>query len=233
VAGDGGAGFGGDGGPASQGTLHTPGAVAVGPQGVLYIADSGNGRVRAVDPRNGRIATAAGRGRDAASPPPDAAGDGGSAAQATLGWPGDIAVAPNGDMYIADTDHHRVRRVDAQTGTISTVAGTGEPGDQGDGGPASMARLAGPTGLALVVARNQVILYIADAANGRIRVVTPDGRISSLAIDRPPAFGRPARLAYDPRGWLYVAGSQERVAAVSVHDGGARQGVPSVLRRVM
>jgi O-antigen biosynthesis protein len=233
VAGDGRAAFHGDGGPAEHGSLHAPSALAIDRQGMLYIADSGNDRIRTVDLRTGRIATAVGGGGAERRAAADAAGDGGPAAAAVLARPSDIVIASNGDLYIADTDHHRVRRVDARTRIISTVAGTGEEGDEGDGGPAAQARLAGPTGLALVVTQQRTALYIADVSNGRIRVVGPDGRISSLDIHPAPVLGKPARLAYDPRGWLYVAGSRDRIAAVSLHDAGGRHRTVPFTRRVM
>ena len=71
-------------------------------------------------------------------------------------WPSDLAVAPNGDLFVADTGHHRVRRIDGRTGRITTVAGSGLPGASGDGGPARAASLSAPTGLALVARKQQL-----------------------------------------------------------------------------
>jgi sugar lactone lactonase YvrE len=123
--------------------------------------------------------------------------------------PSDVAIAPNGDIYIADMHHNRVRKVDAKTHTITTVAGTGVWGYSGDGGPALQARLAGPAGLAVVADAAQpgkVTIYIADFYNQRVRAVGPDGIIRDLTEDGRIAFGSPTRVAYG-RGWLYVADS--------------------------
>lgn len=219
VAGVGRAGFSGDGGPAVRAMLDSPAAVAVDRAGNVFIADAGNHRIRRVR-RDGTIETIAGGGPPA---PPGLVGDGLKATLATLSWPSDVALSPSGDIYVADTGHHRVRRIDGRDGIITTVAGSGSPGSAGDGGPAIRASLAAPTGLALVVRRGQTTIYIADSSNGRVRVVAPDGTITSLAV--PPGLGlrQPSRLAYHPGGWLYVADSApDRLAALSLTGGGAR-----------
>jgi hypothetical protein len=129
----------------------------------------------------------------------------------------DLAVASTGDVYVADTGHNRVRRIDRRSGRITTVAGDGSPGGGGDGGPAVKAGLWSPTGIALVVRQKQVTLYIADSSNGRVRVVTPDGLITSLALPNAMKIGSPSRVAYHPRGFLYVAGADAgALAAVSL-----------------
>lgn len=155
----GGPGPSGDGGPASQATLVLPTGVAVGPFGDLYIADSGQFRIRRVDAISGAISTVAGTGV------PGDSGDGGPAAQATL-TPDRLATDRSGNLYISTGA--RVRKIDAGTGLISTVAGNGVPDFSGDGGPASQASLSGPRGIALDDSGG---LYIADYWAGRIRRV--------------------------------------------------------------
>ena len=130
-------GFGGDGGPATQATLDYPQGIAVGPDGSLYIADSGNNRIRRVGP-DGIITTVAGTDGSQGF-----GGDGGPATQARLAGPWGIAFGPDGSLYIADSGNQRIRRV-GPDGIITTVAGTGQSGFSGDGGPATQARLIGP-----------------------------------------------------------------------------------------
>ncbi|MFE2873451.1 hypothetical protein [Embleya sp. NPDC059259] len=155
----------GDGGPATAAWVPTPMGVAVDGGGNVYIAEFG-GRVRKVDP-SGVITTVAGTGM---------AGDGGPATAASLNEPRGLAVDDAGNLYIADSKNHRIRRVDP-SGVITTVAGTGTAGYGGDGGPATSARLSYPFGVALDRAGN---LYIADTNNHRIRAV------ASVATMNPP-----------------------------------------------
>jgi ABC-type oligopeptide transport system substrate-binding subunit len=161
VAGTGAPGFAGDGGQAILAQLYGPEALALDADGSLYIADTDNNRIRKVSP-DGIITTVAGSGHAGD------AGDGGPAVNATLNLPRGLAVESRGNLYIADTANNKVRMVDAR-GTISTLAGTGTPGFQGDGGSARSALLNGPMALAF---SQSGILYIADAANNRIRQVT-------------------------------------------------------------
>lgn len=172
VVGTGEPGFSGDGGPATSAQIQGPAGqsaspslkIALGPDGLLYIADSGNHRVRRVDAA-GVITTIAGTGE------PGFAGDGGPAVSAQLSRPTDLAFAADGALYVADTDNSCIRRI-ATDGIITTVAGRcGEPGYDGDDQPATQARLSRPFGIELG-ANGQ--LYIADTYNHRIRVVTPD-----------------------------------------------------------
>src|SRR5204863_2515791 len=121
--------------------LNAPSALAVSQAGDLYIADSANHRVRVVAQATGLIRTIAGDGTPGM---PDRIGDGGPAITAHLDRPSGVAVAPNGDVFIADTGHHRIRRVDAATGRIWTVAGDGVAGSTGDDGPSVRARLGAP-----------------------------------------------------------------------------------------
>jgi sugar lactone lactonase YvrE len=169
VAGTGAEGFAGDGGAATSALLSGPSGVAIGADGSLYIADTGNARVRVV--RGGVISTFAG-GSVVGS-----GGDGGVATAAQLRLPTALAVATDGSLLIADTGNHRVRRV-SPVGIITAFAGSGVEGFAGDGGAAVNAELAAPQGLA-VLGDGRVV--IADTRNERLRVVALNGTITTLA----------------------------------------------------
>jgi sugar lactone lactonase YvrE len=202
-AGTGTGGFSGDGGPATAAHLRSPLGVALDPAGNLYVADDGNHRIRKVS-TGGIVSTYAGTIFRFS-------GDGGPATAAQLYAPGGVALDPAGNLYIADTYNHRIRKV-TPDGTISTYAGTGTPGFSGDGGPATAAQLRYPTSVAVDPAGN---LYITD--NNRIRKVTPGGTISTYAGtggvgfsgDGGPAtaaqLAGPAGVALDSAGNLYIA----------------------------
>jgi sugar lactone lactonase YvrE len=212
IAGSGVAAFDGDLKQATQAALQAPNAVAVARNGDLYIADTGNNRVRVVEQATGLIRTFAGDGISGSG---TQIGDRGPALRAHLDHPTDVAIAPNGDVYIADMGHHRVRVVDARTGVITTVAGDGRDALRGDGGPAVTASLSGPAGLALVPSGRRVVLYIADYYNNRVRTVGIDGRIAT--VPGLGSFAAPLRLAMRPGGWLYVASDTGTVIAVNVN----------------
>ncbi len=167
VAGTGWPGFSGDGGPATKAELYAPIAVAVDREGNLYISDSNNYRIRKVD-KDGIITTIAGTGKSGYF------GDGGPATSAQLTEPGGIAFDAKGNLYL--TDYKSVRKID-RSGTITTVAGTGQAGFSGDGGPASEAKLRAYD-LALDRKGN---LYISDTENNRVRKVDKDGIITTVA----------------------------------------------------
>ena len=216
VAGDGTEGFGGDGGPAVAAQLYRPEGVAVDGAGNLYIADSSNYCIRKVDAA-GVITTVAGDGTYGFG------GDGGPAVAAQLSLPSGVAVDGAGNLYIADTLNHRIRRVNS-AGAITTVAGYGSTGEGGggfggDGGPAAAARLSFPYGVAPDGAGN---LYIADLGNNRIRKVDAAGVITTVAGsgrsglgmegfggDGGPAMAAqlnlPFDVALDGAGNLYIA----------------------------
>jgi DNA-binding beta-propeller fold protein YncE len=133
--------------------------------------------------------------------------------------PSDVAIGPNGDIYTADMHHQRVRKIDARTRLITTVAGTGRWGNSGDGGPATGATLAGPAGIAVVGdAGEKVTLFIADFYNGRVRAVGPDGIIRDVSDGLHEAFDAPTRVAYAPQGgWLYVTdSSRDRLVILNI-----------------
>jgi uncharacterized protein (TIGR03437 family) len=211
VAGTGTPGLFGDGGPAVRASLQKPYGVAVDRAGVLYIADTQNHAIRKLGP-DGNLVTIAGTGVFGLS------GDGGPAVDAALFFPDGVHVDAVGNIYIADTQNHRIRRI-APNGFISTVAGSGATGFggggfRGDGGPATRALLNAPESAALDAAGN---LYIADFFNRRVRRVTPEGTISTFAGNGIGFFagdGGPATSAsidgafgvtVDARGSLYLA----------------------------
>ncbi len=208
VAGNQTAGYAGDGGAATSASLYEPLGVAVDAAGNIYIADSFNSRIRMV--ANGTISTLAGNGFTGRS------GDGGAATSASLNRPQGVTVDTAGNLYIADTDNHVVRKV-AVDGTISTVAGNGTWGYSGDGGPATQAALFYPKSVAVDAAGN---LYIVDTFNSRIRVVAADGAITTVAGngvpgdwgDGGPASSArlkfPSGVALDAAGNLYIADTQ-------------------------
>lgn len=214
-------GFGGDGGVAISSSLFGPSAVAVDRFGNLFIADSSNYRIRKVDKANGIITTVAGTGptgwhRWMGGTEGGYGGDGASAKQAKLNLPQSIAIDRNGNLFIADFLNHRVRRVDAITGTITTVAGTGTAGFSGDGGPSTNASLNLPSGIAVDDKGN---VYIADQSNHRIRKLDiATGIINTVAgLGGSGGFGgdggpatqaalySPSSVAVDRKGNLFVA----------------------------
>lgn len=151
-----------DGVAATAGRLRNPEGVSVAANGDLYIADPGNDAIRKVNVLTGIITTVAG-GSNGYS------GDGGPATSAKLKNAQDVAVATNGDLYIADTANHVIRKVTAATGIITTVVGTGTQGNTGDGAAATAARLRSPAGIAVAANGD---LYIGDTGNDRVRKVT-------------------------------------------------------------
>ena len=213
VAGCGVEGYSGDGGSAVHARIASPHGTALDRHGNIYIADLKNDRVRKVDASTGVITTVAGTGEHGFS------GDGGPATDAMLASPIAVFASGNGDLYIADHRNSRIRRVDAATGIITTVAGTGEQGFHGDGGSATQAAIALPRDVALDAYGS---LYIADGANNRIRKIVSDGTITTVAGtgradysgDCGPArkanLSMPYSIALDRDGNLYVVDTGNR-----------------------
>ena len=208
IAGTGVYGYSGDGGQATQAQLKYPRSLTMDSIGNLYIADSSSHRIRKITPE-GIISTIAGTGVDGYS------GDDGQAAQAQLKYPSGLTIDSAGNLYIADSSNHRIRKVTSE-GIISTIAGTGFNGYSGDGGQAIEAQLYFPRSLTTDSAGN---LYIADSSNHRIRKITPEGIISTIAgtgINGYSGDGgqaAQAQLSYpyglnmDNTGNLYIADS--------------------------
>lgn len=200
----------GDNEAATSAHLESPNAVVFDRAGNMYIADSGNNRVRIVDP-GGTIHPFAG---DARQGLPGYDGDGGPASSAHLNYPRALAIDTHGNVYIADFFNDRVRMVSALNQTITTLAGNGVRGGAGDGSPATQAQLALPTGLAFDNLGN---LYIADSLNNRIRMIAANGTLQTVAGgtapgdagDGGPALGAlinsPRDLAIDSRGIIYFS----------------------------
>ncbi|WP_303900977.1 NHL domain-containing protein [Thiohalomonas denitrificans] len=191
VAGGNFGGYSGDGGPAVSSSLHSPRGVAVGADGTLYIADTGNRRIRKVTP-NGIITTVAGTSYSIPyNGAPTYNGDGGAAKEAWLSMPTDVAVGPGGSIYFSDSGNYRIRRVGVD-GTISTVAGNGQEGYtgySGDGIAATEAPLFVPRGLTIdadgsVYFTEYTDDYLwaqASVYGNRVRRVGPDGIINTIA----------------------------------------------------
>jgi DNA-binding beta-propeller fold protein YncE len=165
-AGTGEGGTSGDGGPASRAALLGPRALAFNSAGDLYICLRNDHKVRKVDRHSGRISTIVGTGDKGYT------GDGGPALQATFNGPKEIAVDARDNIFLVDTENHCIRRIDAASGLVTTVAGTGQAGGDGDGGPATSATLKRPHGACVDVAGN---LYIGDSENHRVRFVAAGG----------------------------------------------------------
>jgi sugar lactone lactonase YvrE len=172
--------FNGDNGPAVDALFWDPIPSVVTRRGDLYIADYENSRIRMVPASTGIVTTVAGSGPCATGGAPfdvlvchdGFGGDGGPANSATLNHASAVASDLEGNLYIADTINHRIRRVDAATGLISTIAGTGVNGFSGDGGPALAAQISFPAGIAVDGSGK---VYFTDESNNRVRVLTPTG----------------------------------------------------------
>ena len=200
IAGTGTSGYNGDGGIATSAKLFSPIGVAVDAAGNVFIGDANNYRVRRVDATSGLISTIAGTGVFGYS------GDGGAATSAQLSFPEGVAVDGGGNVFIADWYNQRVRRVDATSGLISTIAGTGAFGYSGDGGAGTSAQLNSPAGVAVDAAGN---VFIADSGNSRVRRVdATTGLISTIAGTGASAqLNGPIGVAVDAAGNVFIADS--------------------------
>jgi sugar lactone lactonase YvrE len=210
VAGTGVAGFSGDGGPGVKAQLRQPHSIVFDRDGTLLICDIGNQRIRRLHLDTGIIETWAGNGQTSETP------DGAPVSGTPLRGPRTMAMAPNGDLFLALREGNAILRIDARTQTLHRVAGTGDQGYAGDGGPALSAKLGGPKGLAyapgqLLVAdtENHVIRRI-DLGSGGISTVLGTG-VRGDGPETAPLeckLSRPHGLLADPAGGLYVTDSE-------------------------
>jgi sugar lactone lactonase YvrE len=208
LAGTGVAGYSGDGGAAVKAQVNNPYGLTTGPDGALYVCEIGNHVIRRIDLKDGSIRTVAGNGKMGYS------GDGGPALQASLNEPYEIRFDKAGNMFFVEMKNNLIRRVDAKTKIIRTVAGTGEAGFSGDGGPAVKAQFKQPHSIAF---DPQGRLLVCDIANHRVRRIdmktgiietyigngerkpVPDGAsIKGLSVNGPRA------MDLDPQGNLYL-----------------------------
>jgi sugar lactone lactonase YvrE len=233
-AGTGAAGYAGDNGLAADAQLRDAAALAINAAGDIYIADSGNHAIRRISA--GIITTVAGTGVQGFS------GDNGPATSAQLNTPLGVAVDASGNIYVADSFNNRIRKIDVNSGQITTVAGSGVQGFSGDNGPGTAAQLFAPFGVAVDLSGN---LYIADYLNARIRKIN-NGIITTLAGtgvqgfsgDNGPATSAqlqyPAGVAVDAGGIIYFADSNNhrirKIAngLITTIAGSGTQGGPSL-----
>jgi DNA-binding beta-propeller fold protein YncE len=223
VAGDGTAGFAGDGGPAAKARLNGPHSLAVAPNGEVYVADTWNNRVRKIDPKTGGITTVVGRG------PKGFSGDGGPASEAGFGGIYCVAFDPKGErLYMADLDNRRIRVLNLKTGTVTTVAGNGEKGVPRDGTDARSSPLVDPRAVAADVRGN---IYILERGGHALRVVDRAGKVRTLVGNGRPGDsgdggdGRqaqlrgPKHLCVDRAGDVIIADSDNhRVRKLVTRD---------------
>jgi len=208
IAGDGTSGFGGDGGQATLASLNAPYSICIDAAGNLYITDQGNNRIRKVN-TSGIITTVAGNGTASFS------GDGGLATAAAINVPDGVAVDVSGNIYIADQNNNRIRKVNT-SGIISTVVGTGAATYGGDGGLATAAQISSPSEIIFDGTGN---MYISDSYNNCIRKVNTSGIISTIAGIGTNAFSgdgglataaemwSPIGMVFDASGNMYIGDS--------------------------
>ncbi len=220
IAGTGESSFSGDNGPASNAALSFPYGIFADDSGNVFVVDHSNHRIRKID-TSGNIVTIAGNGNNGYN------GDGSPATEASLNTPNDMWIDSSGNIFIADTFNHRVRKIDP-SGIITTVVGNGEVGYTGDGGPATEARLNKPFCVFMDTGQN---LYIADSGNNVIRMVNSSGTISTVAgtgeagysgdgdsAKRAKLHG-PTSVFKDASGNLYITDAENHVVRKVLSNG--------------
>jgi gliding motility-associated-like protein len=236
IAGTGGPGYSGDGGPAAFASINTPHELAIDDAGNIFIADYGNSRIRKIHAATGVISTVAGTGVA------DHWGDGGPATNAGVPYPNSICLDSKGNLYICESYSRiscRVRKVDAVTGVITTLAGNADYAHSGDGGLAVNASLFPPTGVVVDVSGN---VYIAQYDDSRIRKIDiATGIINTIAGTGENGFSgdnglainamlrSPIGLAFDKSGDLYICDNQNlRIRKLYTHADAAPTGKPVI-----
>jgi sugar lactone lactonase YvrE len=215
IAGDGAKGSAGDGGPAVRAQFNGMHALAIGPDDTLYLADTWNNSVRAIDLKSGKIRRIAGTGEKGYG------GDGGPATAAKFGGVYCASLNPAGDaLYLADLDNRRIRRVDLSTGFVSTVAGNGARGVPDDGALAVGAPLVDPRAVAVDKADN---VYVLERSGHALRVVDSAGKIHTLiGTEKPGAsdgtgdartatLNGPKHLCVDHDGNVIIADTENHL----------------------
>ncbi len=214
IAGTGTAGYSGDGGPAAAATFHLPHELRFGPDGHLYIVDTGNQVIRRIDLATGLITTVAGTNRRGYQ------GDGGPASQATFNGPHSLQFGPDGSLYVCDVGNHVIRRINTH-GVIETIAGTGRPGPTPDGARFASTPLHSPRSLDFD--RQGDLWLVTREGNQVFRLSLPTGRIHHMAGSGEAGFagnGGPAREAQlnGPKGIALDAEGNAWLADTESHS---------------
>lgn len=225
VAGTGERGFSGDGGPAVEATLNLPHELRFGPDGNLYIADTGNQVVRRFDLSTGLITTFAGTPNTRGY-----SGDGGPATAALLDGPHSIQFSPDGGLFICDVNNHTIRRVDLRTGLITTIAGTGRPGPTPDGSPLIGTPFNNPRSLDFdragnlwLVTRQGNQVFKLDLDAGRIHLVAGTGDVGFSGHGGPAidaTLNGPKGIALDAAGNVWLVDTENHAIRMIDHQSG-------------
>jgi sugar lactone lactonase YvrE len=222
IAGDGRQGSRGDGGPAKQAEFNGMHNLAIGPDDTIYVADTWNNCVRAIDPHTGKITRIAGTGEKGFS------GDGGPATEAKLGGVYCASLNPAGDkLYLADLDNRRIRMVDLRTGVITTIAGNGERGVPRDGATATESPLVDPRAVAIDGSKN---VYLLERSGHALRIVDPEGKIRTVVGTgkagasgddgnaRRATLNGPKHMCFDHDGNVIIADTENHVIRKYIVD---------------
>jgi streptogramin lyase len=211
LAGNGQAGYSGDGGPASGAQFKQPHSIQFSPEGDLYICDIGNHVIRRIDMKNGTISTFAGTGKPGDTP------DGSPIAGTPLRGPRSLDFDKAGNLWLATREGNQVFKFDLKAGTIHHIAGTGKNGFTGHGGPALVATLSGPKGITVDGAGNVWLadceshsIRMIDARSGKIELIAGTGEKGNGTSSDPLecAMGRPHGVYADDDGGIYIGDSE-------------------------